>query len=119
MKPKSEEITWKRHPEAAKYLRQLFDEFVDNLPEVKNLRKLLLTSMGLRLWDWLDYMVLAEGSDVRQRLEDLGFEAQNIEFTEPGTTVHIHPGAIFPSLLVRPQDKFKSGAVSSKKYRHF
>jgi hypothetical protein len=95
-----EPFQWLRHPEAEAYLREHLTGFLAVMPRVRTFDQLLLERTGSRLFDWLDYVVLADGDEPQGQLADLGFQPEEVP-AEPGTCVYHHPGAIFPRVVLR------------------
>jgi hypothetical protein len=97
----TEEVAWKRHPEAETYLQKHLDTFVTVFPAVEALDKQILARTGSRLFDWLDHLVLTAGDRPQGELEDLGFEQEEVP-AEPRDQVFRHPGTVLPPIVLRP-----------------
>jgi hypothetical protein len=95
-----EEIRWLRHSEAEALVADRLSQFVAHMPPIRALEARIAACTNSRLMDWLDYLVLVDGDVIRGRLVDLGFELGDVP-AEPGDSVYVHPGAIFPRFVLR------------------
>ena len=91
---------WQRYPAAEAFISERLAEFVATMPKVRAFSTALLATTGSRLSDWLDHLVLIDGTLPRRQLADLGFEPEDVP-ADPGHTVYHHPAAIFPRVLLR------------------
>jgi hypothetical protein len=91
---------WQRYPAAETFISERLTEFVAAMPKVQAFSTALLAHTGSRLSDWLDHLVLLDGTLPRRQLADLGFEPEDVP-TDPGHAVYYHPAAIFPRVLLR------------------
>jgi hypothetical protein len=91
---------WLRYLDTEAYITERLNELVAAVPMVRAFSAVLLTHTGSRLFDWLDHLVLSDGTLPRRRLADLGFEPEEVP-SGPGSTVFYHPAAIFPRVLLR------------------
>jgi len=88
---------WGRHPEGEILVTELLDLCRRAIPPFKTLAEEIASRTGTRILDWIDHFVLADGAALRQRLAKLGFEPDAA--ADAGGS-WIHPGAIFPRLLL-------------------
>ena len=103
-------FNWQRHPAAEAFISDRLSDFVSAMPAARAFSTTLLTRTGSRLVDWLDHLVLIDGSLPRRQLADLGFEPEDVP-AEPGHDVFYHPGAIFPRILLRDESTREPGAA--------
>ena len=88
---------WGRHPEGEILVTELLDLCRRAIPPFKTLAEEIASRTGTRILDWIDHFVLADGAALRQRLAKLSFEPDAA--ADAGGS-WIHPGAIFPRLLL-------------------
>lgn len=89
---------WQCHPEAEAWLHSLIDGYLEKNPQIARLAENLREKTSTRLFDWIDHLTIDSSSSAEKELIAFGF-AQ--ETTMPTYRVFTHPGAKFPSILVR------------------
>ena len=104
------EFNWLRYPAAETFVAERLDEILAAMPAVRAFSGALITKTGSRLIDWIDHLVLVDGSLPRHQLAELGFEPEDVP-AEPGHAVYHHPGALFPRILLRDETGRKPGAT--------
>lgn len=117
------EFEWQRHPQAEAWLLERLDALVQAMPPVRRLDADLLLRTGSRLVDWLDHLILADGSRARGPLADLGFEPEGVA-AQAGDAVWLHPGTFFPRVVLRAGSRAAAGeavgaAVQVEAIDHF
>jgi hypothetical protein len=101
---------WLRHPKAEAFVRERLDQFTASMSPVQALQAKMKKQADIRLADWLDHLVLANGDAVQGQLTDLGFEPEDVS-AEPGDTICHHPGGVFPWLVLREGTDIPSGEI--------
>ncbi len=110
MKPKSENITWKRYPEAEAFILERIQKFGTLIPTLAKWQALIMEKTSTRLTDYLDSLRLAGGKNIEGELKALGFE----EDTEnKGEMVLRHRGAMFPAIRLVQRKKDETGDIIS------
>jgi len=90
---------WEVQPAAEAIVQDAVREFLARCPRSQALAERLYRETGTRFGDWIDYLVMPDGSP--QNWLAAGF----VEEIEGGETVLVHPGGIFPRVLVRPGER--------------
>jgi hypothetical protein len=101
---------WQRYPEAEAFVCERLNEFAAAMPRVRALSTAMLAHTGSRLYDWLDHLVLSDGTLPRRWLSELGFEPEQVP-TGPGHSVYYHPAALFPRILLRGETGREPGTT--------
>jgi len=96
----SRAFDWQCQPEAEKWLYRLLEEFKEKNRTIAQLESELLRKSSTRLFDWIDHFTVKASASVERELEHHGFEPEVIM---PAYRLFSHPGAKFPSVLVREQ----------------
>ncbi len=108
----SEQVQWKRQPEAERFVVNLLNQFEAYMPPFRRLGALLMVRTGSRLADWVDHLVLADGDRPAGELAALGFEVEEVA-ARRGDRVYHHPGAILPRVLIRAGTDTPPGSVQA------
>ena len=101
---------WQRYPAAEAFISERLNEFVAKMPAVQAFSTTQLAHTGSRLSDWLDHLVLIDGTVPRHQLAELGFEPEDVS-ADPGHAVYYHPAAIFPRVLLRGETGREPGTT--------
>ena len=101
---------WQRYPAAEAFISERLNEFVAEMPVVHAFSTALLAHTGSRFSDWLDHLVLIDGTLPRHQLAELGFEPEDVP-ADPGHAVYYHPSAIFPRVLLRGETDREPGTT--------
>ena len=110
MIPERDHFSWRRHPEAETLVGELLGGYTAALPAAAALEVALAAVTSSRLIDWIDHLVVADGRTIRDRLQAVGFEPEDVP-AGPGDQVFYHPGAIFPRLILRAGTEAAGGTV--------
>lgn len=91
---------WQRHPGAERFLLSLLEENKERNTAIRRLEHELSDQTSTRLFDWIDHFTINASRMAEQDLESHGFEQ---ECAMPTYRVFTHPGAKFPSVLLRDE----------------
>lgn len=91
---------WECQPAADALVEGWWQELLGVAPPLVALEQAAFETAWLRLPDLADHLVVADGTQPRQRLAAVGFEASGEE-TAGGDTAFRHPGAVLPAVLLR------------------
>ena len=90
---------WEPQPEAQKLIDGLIEGFLAACPEAATLAGRMRDEAGTRFKDWVDFIEVADGAEIRERLLATGFTHE----PQPGAPgCYVHKGAIFPAVLLGP-----------------
>lgn len=98
---------WECQPEAERLVMDILREASRLNPVIQILEAALLEQTSTRLFDWLDYVAVAESAFLLERLQKTGFVPQ-----EEGELLFIHPCAQLPRLLLLPPSSLISCGVA-------
>ncbi|MDF1538680.1 MAG: hypothetical protein P1Q69_07240 [Candidatus Thorarchaeota archaeon] len=109
---------WNLHPQAEMLLSQKVQEFVSKMNPLANIKESMFAWASLRLFDWIDHMVLPLASDIDTQLKAFGYEkGTNLEAPDD-TDVLIHPNAIFFPILLS-NESYHEIALKPENLDHF
>lgn len=91
---------WECQPDAERLLLGWWNEALDAAVPLRHVEAAARRVADCRLFDVVDHLVVADGGDVRARLEAAGYAATGDE-THEGDTPFRHPGSILPPVLLR------------------
>lgn len=92
-------IYWQRWPETEAFVLDLVAQGLASNAFATKLAGRMASETGTRFADWVDHLVIAEGSDAAGRLADLGY-ARAIGSDAPDGLIHEHKGGMFPRIVV-------------------
>ncbi len=101
---------WQRYPDAEAFVTRHLSELVAAMPQVRTMSADLLAYGSSRLADWLDHLILVDGSGLRHELAELEFEPEEVP-AEPDHVVFHHPSASFPRVLLRKEKTGEPGTA--------
>jgi hypothetical protein len=110
MTPERDNFSWRRYPEAEALVGELLGGYTAALPAAASFEVALAAATSSRLIDWIDHLVVADHRTIRDRLQAVGFEPEDVP-AGPGDRVFYHPGAIFPRLVLRAGTDAAGGTV--------
>jgi hypothetical protein len=96
------DFEWQRYPEAEKWVLQTLDQYTRSNPGIAKLETELLETVGGRLIDFLDYLVV-DSKDLIQQLEAFGYKEEDGAWE--------HPGAALPGVVKGPHAGRLKGAA--------
>lgn len=91
---------WECHPEAEQLVRGFWAELVEIAEPLSRLQTAVGHAADCRLFDLVDHIVVADGSEPRRRLAEAGYEVSEDAAPE-GVTPLRHRGSILPPVLLR------------------
>jgi hypothetical protein len=99
---------WKCHPEAERLLLSFLDRACQANAFIEELRRDLEKHASTRLFDWLDYLEVANSRELDKELESLGFAEER---AAPDFRVFRHPGAQLPRLVIKDAEGMHSSVL--------
>lgn len=87
---------WEQHAEAEKLCLDLLEECKRENVIVARFEEKLLRQTSSRLIDWMDHFYLRASSQLRKKLEALGF----VKHPETRREAFYHPGALLPAIVL-------------------
>lgn len=90
------DFEWKCQPEAENLVQNILNSCIELNSAVAKLQNDLLLHTSTRLFDWLDYVVIAESEQITRDLHKTGFIQQGNGHRH----VYIHPGAQLPRVVL-------------------
>ncbi|HPC81818.1 MAG TPA: hypothetical protein P5234_00950 [Thermoanaerobaculaceae bacterium] len=91
---------WECQPEAERLVLGWWQQAVDAALPLRQMEKAARALADCRLFDFVDHLVVADGSAVRAQLGAVGYAVADFEASEPDTPFR-HPGSILPPVLLR------------------
>lgn len=91
------DFQWKCQPEAEKLVEELLLQALERQTDLQELSQQLETKTSTRLFDWLDYIQVAQTDELLHTLEQAGFV---VDQAMPRYRVFSHPGAQMPRLIL-------------------
>lgn len=95
--PEYTDFNWQPQPEAAAFIKQILDDFLERNSSAAELATRMRQDTGTRFLDWVDHVQVPATEETRARLETLGFTRRAV----PGAPDHhVHDRAIFPVVVL-------------------
>lgn len=96
---------WRPQPEAARLVGELTATLCEKCPPVRQLAERMRSETGTRLVDWIDHFMCPAGEELKRRLRETGFVAEE----QGHAATWSHPHGLFPR--VRLRDRARPGAA--------
>lgn len=97
---------WECQPQAEKLILDIIEKSSRLNPAISKLSQELLEKTNTRLFDWVEYVIAEEDSELIQNLQKAGFVKQG----EGNVHVWVHPGAQLPRVVLQSSHE-KYGVV--------
>ena len=88
----SSEMTWTPQPDAATFVQDQLDSFLQSSSAIQKLRDRLHADTGTRLLDWIAKFALPAQDQLVQNLKSVGY------VSDAGKSLWRHPGGLFPDV---------------------
>lgn len=101
---------WECQPDAERLLLGWWSQAVDAAPPLGQMEEAARNVADCRLFDLVDHLVVAAGSEARAQLGAVGFAETEDEVRE-GDTAFCHPGSTLPPVLLRASNTAAGGVL--------
>ncbi|MBX3316182.1 MAG: hypothetical protein KF902_04880 [Phycisphaeraceae bacterium] len=93
---------WQPHPNATNHIQQLLHSVIDAVPLASQVAARLTTTLGVRLSDLTDHVVVPQSDAARNELLTLGF----CHRPQPGApNAYTHDAALLPTVILSPGNR--------------
>lgn len=96
--PAPTEFMWETQPQAAAFVGEVLQSFIEKNSYVRQMQHRLLHETGTRLLDWIAHIMLPAEDRTTKRLVEVGY-------TSPSKDQWVHPAGLFPDVLLSTSGK--------------